>query len=313
MRLHEANAIAKIYERRAWLGCVGSGPLPEAGTVKEIRNRGGADMWALVAPYYPCSWSLEKHPSIGKGNDAGKWTCGLREIGPRRSCVVYSFGSNNQFEFELAVSAFSECEIHTFDPTSNPPKSSVANKLKRSTFHRVGLGHRDGIFNLSKGAFPVRSIESLMRELGHWETGVDLLKIDVEGAEFSVVEKTDWGRMKVGQLLMEVHPGETLNRQSNVLRSKLRRNAFGSFIDDTERRNSREALGMCPDCLFTALHLNAFMLVLESAGLRLFSSEPVSSDGRKVEIGMINPMWHPRMGFNRSCDISTTRERSRDL
>ena len=85
--VQERNAIRRIQERRAWLGC--HGHAPGAPKIKSaIQLRTGAEMWALVTPYYPCMWSLEKQPSFAQSTDGGKWTCGLREIGRQRGCSL---------------------------------------------------------------------------------------------------------------------------------------------------------------------------------------------------------------------------------
>ena len=232
-----------------------------------------------------------------------QWICGLRELGARLrpDCVVYSFGSNNQWAFELAVRAHTRCTIHTFDPTSSPPKPSVRNVLEntsvgggaaRFTFHSAGLSHSDGQASLGRKVFGVRSLLSLMRELGHEESGVDILKVDVEGAEFNTVPSTDWRRLKVGQLLMEVHPLEVHGTH---------------FLGRNESALAREELGLCSGrgkgCDFTAVQLDAFMLTLEQAGLRLVSTDPVSLRGAKVELALLNPRWHPHLGF-RDCRLA---------
>lgn len=118
--------------------------------------------------------------------DGGKWICGLRELGERKEkCVVYSFGSNSAYDFELTVRDYSACEIHIFDPTSPPPSPSLGRRLNRSHgfagttfFHSVGLGATAGRVQLSKtkGTFQVETLQALMRSLGHWERGLDLLK-----------------------------------------------------------------------------------------------------------------------------------------
>lgn len=308
--VQERNAIRRIQERRAWLGC--HGHAPGAPKIKSaIQLRTGAEMWALVTPYYPCMWSLEKQPSFAQSTDGGKWTCGLREIGRRRGCVVYSFGSKNEYQFEHAVREQSACEIHIFDPTSDPPNAMNAAKLNQSEgfrgkyrFHSIGLGIVDGKANFRGSTFPVRTLESVMRALGHWEGGVDILKVDVEGAEFSMVRQTDWRRLRIGQLLMEVHPGETMEASSKALEA-LPRNSFGSYLDAAGRERSRQNLGMCPDCAFRAMQLDLFLLTLERSGLRLVTTEPVSAVASKVEMALVNPAWHPHLGF-RACNATTT-------
>ena len=45
--------------------------------------------------------------------------------------AVYSFGSKNEYQFEHAVREQSACEIHIFDPTSDPPNAMNAAKLNQ--------------------------------------------------------------------------------------------------------------------------------------------------------------------------------------
>lgn len=51
---------------------------------------------------------------------------------------------------------------------------------------------------------PVRRLGTIMSELGH--TRLDLLKMDIEGAEFAVVRDMLSSRIEVDQLVVEVHP-----------------------------------------------------------------------------------------------------------
>ena len=95
-----------------------------------------------------------------------------------------------------------------------------------------------------------------------------MCRIDVEGSEFELVAGTDWSKAQIGQLLMEVHPGETMNASAPELARAFAPREFGSFLDDEARRRARHAFGMCDACLFTALQLNGFLLALERGGLR---------------------------------------------
>ena len=101
----ELNALLKIEERRAWLGCPQHGRRRSklhSSVSQAMLRREGAAMWALVTPYYSCAWSLDKRcaaeqlanmrksldaiptcgrPTVSENPDGGKWTCGLQEIG----------------------------------------------------------------------------------------------------------------------------------------------------------------------------------------------------------------------------------------
>ena len=78
-----------VGSRSAVLGLVATGMRLVHPKIKSaIQLRTCAEMWALVTPYYPCMWSLEKQPSFAQSTDGGKWTCGLREIGRQRGCSL---------------------------------------------------------------------------------------------------------------------------------------------------------------------------------------------------------------------------------
>ena len=81
-----------------------------------------------------------------------------------------------------------DCEIHIFDPTSEP--------LKGYNYHSLGLADHDGEVAMQTDAsfagqkFPVKTLQSIMKGLGH--TYIDILKIDVDGWECGILEKMDW-------------------------------------------------------------------------------------------------------------------------
>ena len=82
------------------------------------RNRATARIFDNLGPVFPCPPSM--HEQFGTG-DAGKHTCGLAALATGRSeadgCVVLSIGSNNQWEFEEAVHAHTNCRLIVADCT----------------------------------------------------------------------------------------------------------------------------------------------------------------------------------------------------
>jgi hypothetical protein len=71
------------------------------------------------------SFTCQHERRIGGNGDGPKWVCDPHRIDPD-SCLIYSFGSNNDFSFEESVlrEISAKCEIHTFDPTIGPTPSS---------------------------------------------------------------------------------------------------------------------------------------------------------------------------------------------
>ena len=164
------------------------------------------------------TWACPSDELVGEFGDGVKWVCGLRDL--VAPCVVYSFGSGGSAQFEQAILRHTECEVHTFDPTARAPDANAAGLQ----FHSFGLGARDRSSRLTvkeadgeKRAkpFPVLTLPLIMRTLNH--SFVDLLKLDIEGAEAAVVAQLHRdlpNRWPVGQVQMEVHSNRVGGRRA---------------------------------------------------------------------------------------------------
>ncbi len=156
---------------------------------------------------YRCPAVMEK---LGKLSDGGKWVCGVDSFLQRPGCVVYSFGSDGDTSFEEAILNRTACAVFTFDPTLAPGVQARVEAVPGIEFAAVGLGAVDGDAAIGGRTLPVRTLATHMRERGH--TWVDLLKIDVEGAEWEVLESLvagtgGGGPLPVGQAQVEFHVG----------------------------------------------------------------------------------------------------------
>jgi hypothetical protein len=85
-------------------------------------------------------------------------------------CLVYSFGSRNEFSFETFIHLQKNCEIHTFDCTvvDPQPPSFV-------TYHNWCLGFR------GQQDPRLHTFDKIVALLGHQKREISLLKIDIEG------------------------------------------------------------------------------------------------------------------------------------
>lgn len=52
---------------------------------------------------------------VNTASDGGKWLCGIKSLG--EGCVIYSLGSNAEFDFEYEMVEATPCEVFTFDCT----------------------------------------------------------------------------------------------------------------------------------------------------------------------------------------------------
>ena len=138
---------------------------------------------------------------VGKTGDGGKWVCGLKSLLQHSACVVYSAGSDGEPSFEQAVAKSTACEIHVFDHTLDAAQAQFVRSVPSVRLHSTGLAAE----GTGAGA-NMRTLSDVLDELQHqW---VDVLKMDVEGAEWQVLDS--WYRLQnrtlpATQLLVEFH------------------------------------------------------------------------------------------------------------
>ena len=121
-----------------------------------------------------------------------------------KDSVIYSCGIAENISFDEAISKKFDCDVFMFDPTKESQKfmDSITNpKLK---FFNVGIWKFDGNIkfyndkdniNLSVTnlfhtktylVLPCKSIVTLMKE--HKQNIIDVLKMDIEGASFEILD-----------------------------------------------------------------------------------------------------------------------------
>jgi FkbM family methyltransferase len=162
-------------------------------------------------------------PSVFLGTDYGGY-----EILPEhvsRDSVVYSVGIGEDISFDLGMIERFGCAIHAFDPT--PRSLAWLDKQalpERFSVHPFGLAEFDGVARFAPPAnpayvshsvlpghagdrieLPVKRLSTVMKELGH--ARLDVLKIDIEGAEYAVLEDLLATGVLPKQLLVEFHHG----------------------------------------------------------------------------------------------------------
>lgn len=160
---------------------------------------------------------LERH-----GGDYGGWNLWPEPLD--EASVVYSLGVGEDVSFDLSLIERFGLTVHAFDPTPRSADWVARQKLPPSfRFHPVGVYDRDGTLELFPPAnaahvscsvvpaaaagvpieVPVRRLSTLLGELGH--PRIDLLKMDIEGAEYAVLRDLLASGVTVGQLLVELH------------------------------------------------------------------------------------------------------------
>jgi FkbM family methyltransferase len=189
----------------------GGAPLPRRRWFHRLLRR---DIPTSVQIQVPCEFL---------GTRYGGYCLCPEGIGPRS--VFYSFGAGEDISFDLAMAERFGLEVHIFDPTPRAIAWLESQSLPPAfRIHPYGLADFDGktLFypprkkaNISHSILErprtadravkveFRRLGTIMEELGHQR--VDVLKMDIEGAEYSVLRDILGSSIAAAQILVEFH------------------------------------------------------------------------------------------------------------
>lgn len=130
-------------------------------------------------------------------------------------CLVYSFGINDNTEWEEKMKKEFGCDVFAFDPTSNLPEKITPGV----TFHQIGL-QGDGV-DVSKthsvlydalDPSKLLTLGQIIKLMGHTGRNIDILRLDCEGCEWGVLKQLACSgeSQLVEQLMVEMHFQKTL-------------------------------------------------------------------------------------------------------
>ncbi|CAF4494734.1 unnamed protein product [Rotaria sp. Silwood2] len=126
---------------------------------------------------------------LGQG-DGGKWACEIAYLKSKSPCLIYSLGSDGNFQFEEAVhKLLPHCSIHTIDMRYFQCPNDVCR------FHQVKLGN---------GQNQTKTLRQLMTELNQTNFEIDILKIDIEYGEY-VLLHTFFSNNAINQIFKPVY------------------------------------------------------------------------------------------------------------
>jgi FkbM family methyltransferase len=160
-------------------------------------------------------------------SDCGDWLISTDDF--PAGGIVYSVGVGDNIDFDLALIQQYGAEVHAFDPTPASVTWLEAHQPSPDFhFHPWAVTGHDGFITLYPRArrdgsasdvmytmvrdagaagdgveVPGFSLPTLMQKLGH--NRVDLLKIDIEGAEYEVLDTLIASSARPAQLLVEFH------------------------------------------------------------------------------------------------------------
>ena len=187
------------------------------------------------------TFSCQHERQIGGLGDGGKWVCDPFRI-PKETCLVYSVGSKNKFNFEEGVLQHisGNCEIHTFDPTSGDSPSTRPSVVK---FHPWGVGNKTEV---NEKGWHMKTVADIIQLLGHQNRTIDIFKMDCEGCEWDTYK--DWNNnSNIRQVLLEMHG----IKQSRQLLTSMKAHHWAVFHKEP---NTKGCGGRCIEYAF--IHLN---------------------------------------------------------
>jgi FkbM family methyltransferase len=158
---------------------------------------------------------------FGSPGGDGSWT--LASDGLHAGSVVYTFGVGENISCERELIARYGLTVYAFDPTPNALAWLASNPVPSNfVFHPFGVADYDGTahfappmpgyisFSMVRGGgrgdvmrAPVRRLKTLQQTLGL--PAPDLLKMDIEGAEYAVLGDVIASGYRPAQILVEFH------------------------------------------------------------------------------------------------------------
>ena len=157
------------------------------------------------------------------GSAYGGWIVPTLDVS--EGAVCYLAGVGEDITFDLTLIARFNCNVFAFDPT---PRAKLhvhqqAAHLGQFHFFNFGLWDAEGILKFYAPAnaehvshsilnlqnsdryfeAPCKRLSAIMREMGH--SRIQLLKLDIEGAEYRVIDSLVEDRLDIGILCVEYH------------------------------------------------------------------------------------------------------------
>jgi FkbM family methyltransferase len=183
---------------------------------------------SIVQHRYRCATGedIRVRPSVRRrklalGSGDGRWVICPDRLSSKS--VVYSFGIGTNITFDLDLIRRFGCTVQAFDPTpvaiewlkaQNLPVGFVVHPWGLAAYdgsaqfvlpekHSVSFLMSNEVASKAVAQCPVYRLPSIRGLLGH--DRVDLLKIDIEGAEYDVSDDLVFESPRIDQLVLEFH------------------------------------------------------------------------------------------------------------
>ena len=187
-----------------------------------IRNRAGDALSPLVGVEYVSRLPLVRRAGLERlGSERCGWVVPVGALDADSVC--YCAGCGEDITFDLALIERTGCEVVGLDPTPRAIAhvAKAARHEPRYRFEPVGLWDAEDVLRFYEPAnaahvshsllglhgsaryieVPVKGLAQLMAERGH--DRIDLLKLDIEGSEYKVIDSMLKAGIEVGALCVE--------------------------------------------------------------------------------------------------------------
>ncbi len=179
------------------------------------------NQWRGIDPIFTVSINISKE---NHGSDYGGWTIEKGTLNTKS--IVYAFGVGEDISFDLSIIEKYNCPVFAFDPTPRVQNWLSTQKLPSLfLFHSIGIAEKDSmvkfftpeidthISHSSQASkidahyleLPVKRLSTIMKEQGH--KSIDVLKLDIEGFEYKVIDDILASKIPIRQFLVEFHHG----------------------------------------------------------------------------------------------------------
>ena len=163
-------------------------------------------------------------PTERHGSVYGGWVVCPQALD--QNSIVYSFGVGTDVSFDLSLIEQYGVTVFAFDPTPRSIAWVQAQELPAQfRFHEIGIAHIDGMAHFVPPERPdhvsfslledrangnaiearVHRLNTIAQMLGHKR--IDILKMDIEGAEYAVIADLLHASVTINQILVEFHHG----------------------------------------------------------------------------------------------------------
>ena len=176
-----------------------------------LQNMSSLERLVLYDNYFSSLQTVcQQNIRIGDILDGGWNLCHDAKFRPRRPCLIYSIGIDNDWTFDEKSSSIYGCNVFSFDPSIGMKDHRHS---ERVWFYDLGIGDRDYV---NKKNWKIRKLDSIMRMLNHSNSNIDIFKMDIEGAEWPVLRQmlASGVLKRVRQLYLEIHAAMHVERMA---------------------------------------------------------------------------------------------------